>query len=256
MVENVSAFAAFIAGLLSFVSPCVLPLIPGYVSFVSGVTLDEMVGGTTMAGAPAAGGAVAVAVPTVTRRRVLLMALAFVLGFSFVFISLGATATAMGQFLMDRLRILGQIAGIVIVIFGLHTMGLLKIGWLYSERRVQVSRKPAGLIGAFVVGISFAFGWTPCIGPILAGILGIAAAQETVGQGIQLLAIYSAGLGVPFLLTALAMDRFFAAFARIRRHYRTIELVSGALLVIVGFLIFTDRFTIIARWLTPYLPTF
>jgi cytochrome c-type biogenesis protein len=264
MIENVSAFAAFAAGLLSFVSPCVLPLIPGYLSFVSGVTLDEMLGnapagpsGAALPG-PSSGGAAAVAVATspATRRRVLLMALAFVLGFSVVFVSLGATATAMGQFLMERLRILGQIAGVVIIIFGLHTMGILKIGWLYSERRVQVSRKPAGLMGAFVVGISFAFGWTPCIGPILAGILGIAAAQETVGQGIQLLAVYSAGLGVPFLLTALAMDRFFAAFATIRRHYKTIEILSGALLVIVGVLIFTDRFTIIARWLTPYLPTY
>ena len=251
MVENVSGLAAFIAGLLSFVSPCVLPLIPGYVSFVSGVTIDEMTGT-----GPGGGTAVAVASPTVSRRRVLLTAVAFVLGFSFVFISLGATATALGQFLFERLRILGKIAGVLIVIFGLHTMGLLKIGWLYSERRVQVQRKPAGLIGAFFVGISFAFGWTPCIGPILSGILAIAAAQETVGQGVQLLAIYSAGLGVPFLLTALAMNRFFAAFARIRRHYRTIEIVSGALLVVIGILIFTDRFTIIARWLTPYLPTY
>jgi cytochrome c-type biogenesis protein len=251
MVENVSALAAFIAGLLSFISPCVLPLIPGYVSFVSGVTLDEMVGT-----APATAAGVAVAAPAVSRRRVLLTALAFVLGFSFVFISLGATATALGQFLFDRLRILGKIAGVVIVIFGLHTMGLLKISWLYSERRVQVARKPAGFIGAFFVGISFAFGWTPCIGPILSGILGIAAVQETVGQGIQLLAIYSAGLGVPFLVTALAMNHFFAAFARIRRYYRAIELVSGALLVLIGILIFTDRFTIIARWLEPYLPTY
>jgi cytochrome c-type biogenesis protein len=251
MVENVSGLAAFIAGLLSFVSPCVLPLIPGYVSFVSGVTIDEMTGT-----GPGGGTAVAVASPTVSRRRVLLTAVAFVLGFSFVFISLGATATALGQFLFERLRILGKIAGVLIVIFGLHTMGLLKIGWLYSERRVQVQRKPAGLIGAFFVGISFAFGWTPCIGPILSGILAIAAAQETVGQGVQLLAIYSAGLGVPFLLTALAMNHFFAAFARIRRHYRTIEIVSGALLVVIGILIFTDRFTIIARWLTPYLPTY
>jgi len=254
MVENVSGLAAFIAGLLSFISPCVLPLIPGYVSFVSGVTIDEMTGTAPVGGGAAA--AVAVASPAVSRRRVLLTAVAFVLGFSFVFISLGATATAVGQFLFERLSILGKIAGVLIVIFGLHTMGLLRIGWLYSERRVQVDRKPTGLIGAFFVGISFAFGWTPCIGPILSGILAVAATQETVGQGVQLLAIYSAGLGVPFLLTALAMNHFFAAFARIRRHYRTIEIVSGAMLVVIGILIFTDRFTIIARWLTPYLPTY
>ena len=250
MIENVSALAAFAAGLLSFISPCVLPLIPGYVSFVSGVTLDEMTGSVP------AGAAVGVVAPAVSRRRVLLTALAFVLGFSFVFVSLGATATALGQFLFDRLRLLSQIAGVVIVLFGLHTMGILRIGWLYSERRVQVARKPAGFLGAFLVGISFAFGWTPCIGPILSGILAIAAVQDTVSQGIQLLAVYSAGLGVPVLATALAMNHFFSAFAKIRRHYRTIEIVSGALLVVIGVLIFTDRFTVIARWLTPYLPTY
>jgi cytochrome c-type biogenesis protein len=251
MVENVSGLAAFIAGLLSFVSPCVLPLIPGYVSFVSGVTLDEMTGASATSGP-----AVAVLAPAATRRRVLLTALAFVLGFSFVFVSLGATATALGQFLLEELRVLGKIAGVLIVIFGLHTMGVLRIGWLYSERRVQVNAKPAGLVGAFLVGISFAFGWTPCIGPILAGILAVASTQETVGQGIQLLAIYSAGLGLPFLATALAMNQFFAAFARIRRYYHAIEIVSGVLLVAIGVLIFTDRFTIIARWLEPYLPTY
>jgi cytochrome c-type biogenesis protein len=251
MVENVSGLAAFIAGLLSFVSPCVLPLIPGYVSFVSGVTLDEMTGASATSGP-----AVAVLAPSATRRRVLLTALAFVLGFSFVFVSLGATATALGQLLLEKLRVLGKIAGVLIVIFGLHTMGVLRIGWLYSERRVQVNAKPAGLVGAFLVGISFAFGWTPCIGPILAGILAVASTQETVGQGIQLLAIYSAGLGLPFLATALAMNQFFAAFARIRRYYHAIEIVSGVLLVAIGVLIFTDRFTIIARWLEPYLPTY
>jgi cytochrome c-type biogenesis protein len=251
MVENVSGLAAFIAGLLSFVSPCVLPLIPGYISFVSGVTLDDLTGASSTSGA-----GVAVLAPAASRRRVLLTALAFVLGFSFVFVSLGATATALGQFLLERLRVLGQIAGVLIVIFGLHTMGVFRIGWLYSERRVQVDTKPAGLLGAFLVGISFAFGWTPCIGPILAGILAVASAQETVGQGVQLLAIYSAGLGLPFLATALAMNQFFAAFARIRRYYHTIEIVSGVMLVAIGVLIFTDRFTIIARWLEPYLPTY
>jgi cytochrome c-type biogenesis protein len=204
--------------------------------------------------APGAG--VAVATPRATRRRVVLTSLCFILGFSLVFVTLGATASALGQLVMERLRILGKIAGIVLIIFGLHTMGLLRIGWLYSEKRVQVARKPAGPIGAVLVGIAFAFGWTPCIGPILAGILAIAAAQETVGQGVELLAVYSAGLGIPFLITGLAIDRFFTAFAKIRRHYRAIEFVSGGLLVAIGVLIFTDRFTIIARVLQPYLPTF
>jgi cytochrome c-type biogenesis protein len=253
-IANVSFIAAFVAGVLSFISPCVLPLIPGYLSFISGVTLDEMQG--LPAAARAGGGAVAVAAAPAGRRRVIVTSLFFILGFSLVFVSLGATASVLGQFLMERLRILGKIAGVLIIVFGLHTMGVLRIGWLYSEKRVQMARKPAGPLGALLVGVAFAFGWTPCIGPILAGILTIAAAQETIGQGVQLLAVYSAGLGIPFLLTSLAINQFFAAFARIRRHYRLIEFVSGALLVAIGILIFTDRFTIIARWLTPYLPTF
>src|SRR4051794_29519866 len=227
MVENVSILAAFVAGILSFISPCVLPLIPGYLSFISGVTLDDM------QGTVASGAGVAVATPRATRRRIMLTSLCFILGFSLVFVTLGATASALGQLVMERLRILGRIAGIVIIIFGLHTMGLLRIGWLYSEKRVQVARKPAGPIGAVLVGVAFAFGWTPCIGPILAGILAIAAAQETVGQGVELLAVYSAGLGIPFLITGLAIDQFFTAFAKIRRYYRAIEFVSGGLLVAI-----------------------
>lgn len=250
MVENPSFIAAFIAGILSFISPCVLPLIPGYLSYISGVTLDDMQG-TGSAGA---------AVMATSRRRVLAASVFFILGFTVVFVSLGAAASAIGQYLMEpgtgRFRMLSRVAGAVVILFGLHTMGVLRIGWLYSEKRVQVERKPRGLLGAFVVGLAFAFGWTPCIGPILAGILAIAGSKETVSQGVQLLAVYSLGLGVPFLLTAVAINHFFTAFARIRRHYHKIEVVSGLLLVTIGILIFTDQFTIIARWLTPYLPTF
>ena len=244
-MENVTLFAAFIAGILSFISPCVLPLIPGYLSFVSGVTLDDMRGT----------GAVAVAPPG-ARRRAVTMSVAFVLGFSLVFISLGASATAIGSLLMEHLSLLGKIAGVVIILFGLHMMGVLRIGWLYNEKRMQTSGKPAGFFGAMLVGIAFAFGWTPCIGPILAAILAVAATQESVGEGVKLLAVYSAGLGVPFIATSLAINKFFAASARIRKHYHTIEVVSGVLLVAVGILIFTNRFTIIAQFLTPYLPTF
>jgi len=195
-----------------------------------------------------------------SRRRVLIASLFFILGFSVVFVSLGAAASAIGQYLMapgtGRLRLLTKVAGAIVILFGLHTMGVLRIEWLYSEKRVQVEKKPRGVAGAFVVGLAFAFGWTPCIGPILAGILAIAGSQDTVSQGIKLLAVYSLGLGVPFLITALAINQFFTAFARIRRHYHTIEVVSGLLLVAIGVLIFTDQFTLIARWLTPYLPTF
>jgi len=243
-MDNVSLLAAFAGGILSFISPCVLPLVPGYLSFVSGLSLEQMRG----TGEAAAVGS--------RRRRIFTSSLAFVLGFSLVFIALGASASAIGQLVSGQLRLLGKIAGLVIIVFGLHTMGLLKISWLYRDTRVQSQNKPAGPIGAMLVGIAFAFGWTPCIGPILAGILAIAGAQETVGQGVRLLAVYSLGLGVPFLITALAVDRFFSAFARIRRYYRAVEIVSGALLVAIGVLIFTNRFTLIAQWLTPYLPTF
>lgn len=245
MIENVTLLAAFGAGLLSFVSPCVLPLIPGYLSYISGLSLDEMRGAGT------------VAVPThAVRSQVMLSSLAFILGFSLVFITLGASASAIGQLLMSRLSILGRIAGVIIILFGLHTMGLLRIEWLYQEKRVQTTRRPVGFFGAMLVGIAFAFGWTPCIGPILAGILAIAAAQNTIGHGVRLLAAYSLGLAVPFFATALAINRFFSAFARIRKHYHVIELASGALLVAIGVLIFTNQFTIIARTLQPYLPVY
>jgi len=252
MEENVSLLAAFGAGLLSFISPCVLPLIPGYLSYISGLSLDDMRGASVVGG----GTAVAVARPSGVRRQVVLSSLAFIVGFSLVFISLGAAASAIGQFLAERQALFNRIAGAVIVIFGLHTMGVLRIEWLYQEKRVHTSRKPAGFIGAGLVGVAFAFGWTPCIGPILAGILALAGSQETVAKGVRLLAVYSLGLGVPFLATALMIDRFFSAMGKIRRYYHTIEIVSGALLVVIGLLIFTNKFTVIAKWLTPYLPVY
>jgi len=254
-VENVSLFGAFIAGVLSFISPCVLPLIPGYLSFISGVSLEEMRGmapATTGAGSRAAGAGVSAA----AKRQVIITSLFFILGFSLVFVSLGASATVLGQYLMERLTIFGKIAGVLLILFGLHTIGVFKIPFLLNEARVQTSTKPAGMLGAVIVGISFAFGWTPCIGPILSAILLVAAQQESVNQGILLLSIYSMGLAIPFLLTALAINQFFVAFSKIRRHYRAIEIVSGLLMIVIGILIFTNRFTIIAQWLTPYLPTF
>jgi cytochrome c-type biogenesis protein len=251
-MENVTLFTAFAAGVLSFISPCVLPLIPGYLSYISGVSLEEMRGPVA-----AGGGAAAVAAPVqIINTRVMLTSLAFVVGFSLVFVSLGASATYFGQFLMERLTLLGKIAGVILVIFGLHMMGVFRIGWLYREARFQTRAKPVGFFGPLLVGIAFAFGWTPCIGPSLAGILAVAAVQDTVGEGIRLLAIYSAGLGIPFLLAAMAIEHFFTAFHKIRKHYRKIEIVSGLLLIVIGVLIFTNRFTIIAQWLTPYLPVF
>ena len=220
MEENVTLLAAFGAGLLSFISPCVLPLIPGYLSYISGLSLDEMRGTGVAAGAGGAG--VAVAASPAVRRQVVLSSLAFILGFSIVFVTLGAAASALGQFVRAQQDILSRIAGAIVIVFGLHTMGVLRIEWLYQEKRVHTARKPAGFIGATLIGIAFAFGWTPCIGPILAGILAVAGAQETVGEGVRLLAVYSLGLGVPFLATALAINRFFGAMSRIRKHYHTI----------------------------------
>jgi cytochrome c-type biogenesis protein len=252
-VENVSLFGAFIAGVLSFISPCVLPLIPGYLSFISGVSLEEMRGSAALT---TGGGTVVLdtGMTAAAKRQVIITSLFFILGFSLVFVSLGASATFLGQFLMERLTIFGKIAGVLLIVFGLHTMGVFKIGWLLQEKRVQTNTKPSTMLGATVVGISFAFGWTPCIGPILSAILLVAAQQESVGQGIVLLSVYSLGLAIPFLLTALAINQFFIAFKKIRRYYHAIEIVSGLLMVIVGVLIFTNRFTIIAQWLTPYLP--
>jgi cytochrome c-type biogenesis protein len=250
---DVSLIAAFIAGVLSFISPCVLPLVPGYLSFISGVSLDSM--RSTPGGVVGDGAVTAAAAPGIS-RQVFFASLAFVLGFSVVFITLGAAASTLGAALMSRLTLMGKIAGVLLIIFGLHTMGLLKISWLYKEKRIQTQAKPAGLAGAFVVGLAFAFGWTPCIGPILGTILALAADEGTLQRGIILLSVYSLGLGVPFLLTSLMVNQFFKAFAKIRRHYRMIEVTAGVLMVTVGVLIFTNRFTIITQYLTPYLPTF
>jgi cytochrome c-type biogenesis protein len=239
--QNVTLLAAFAAGFLSFISPCVLPLIPGYISFVSGISVDEMRGDTA---------------PATSRLQVFLTSLAFVIGFSIVFVALGASATAIGKFMFAKLPLLSKIAGIILIIFGLHTMGVFRLAFLETEKRVHAQRKPAGPLGAMLVGVAFAFGWTPCIGPILGGILAIVGSKNTVSEGITLLAVYSLGLGIPFLLTSLAINQFFTAAKRIRKHYHTIEVASGALLIAIGVLIVTGQLTIITRYLQPYLPTF
>jgi cytochrome c-type biogenesis protein len=240
--QEITLLAAFAAGFLSFVSPCVLPLIPGYISFVSGVSVEEMRGEA--------------AAPATSRLQVFVTSLAFVIGFSIVFVSLGASATAIGKFLFARLPLLSKIAGVILIVFGLHTMGVFRLAFLESEKRMHSRRKPAGPLGAVLVGIAFAFGWTPCIGPILGGILAIAGSKNSVGEGITLLAVYSLGLGIPFLLTSLAINQFFGAAKKIRRYYHAIELTSGALLIAIGLLIITGQLTIITRYLQPYLPSY
>lgn len=240
MGDNVSLVAAFGAGVLSFISPCVLPLIPGYLSFVSGVSLEEMRGD---AGRRA-------------RGQVLITSLAFVLGFSIVFVALGASASLIGGFLLRNSILFGKIAGVLVIVIGLHTMGVFRIPFLETEARMRAGSKPKTLLGAVVVGMAFGFGWTPCIGPILAGILTLAGSKDTVSEGVVMLGVYSLGLGIPFLLTAFAINGFFSASQRIRRHYHTIELVSGALLVAIGLLLFTNQMTLITRYLIPYLPVY
>src|SRR5881394_300025 len=222
--------AAFLGGLISFLSPCVLPLVPGYISLISGASVDELqsqLGASRM-------------------RAVMVNSLTFVLGFTLVFVSLGAAATSIGRLLREYKGVIGQIAGAVIIIFGLHLTGILKISALYADKRMHTVGTGKSAWGSFLVGFAFAFGWTPCIGPILAAILTIAASQRTVSKGILLLAIYSLGLAVPFLLTSLGIDRFLAFYSRFRRHLHAVEVASGVLLIVIGALFVTRHFTVLA----------
>jgi len=231
---GVSIVAAFSAGLISFLSPCVLPLVPGYISMVSGASVDELKAEDN----------------TRVLRKVLLHSLLFIAGFSIVFISLGASATWLGQVLLSRMSLLYKVAGVIIIIFGLHLTGLLRIGFLYRDKRFHSAGKPATALGAFVIGLAFAFGWTPCIGPILAAILGLAASQQTVSAGITLLAVYSLGLAIPFLLTSLGINRFLRFYDRFRVHLRQVEVFSGVILILLGAMIFTNQFTRLSGYLS------
>src|SRR5262249_51349585 len=190
--------------------------------------------------------------PATSRLQVFLTSLALVIGFAIVFVALGASATAIGKFLFARLPLLSKIAGAILIVFGLHTMGVFRIAFLEAEKRVHAQRKPAGPLGAMLVGIAFAFRWTPCIGPLRERILGIAGSRNSVGEGITLLAVSSLGLGIPFLLTSLPINQFSGAAKRIRRYYHAVELTSGALLIAIGVLILTGQLTIITRFLQPY----
>jgi len=231
---GVPLVAAFTAGLVSFLSPCVLPLVPGYISMISGASVQDLKEG---ADAP-------------LLRKVLLHSLLFIAGFSVVFVGLGASATWLGQFLISRKPILYQIAGVIIIIFGLHMTGLLKIGLLYRDKRFHSAGKGATPGGAFLIGLAFAFGWTPCIGPIFAAILTLAASQNTVYAGVILLAVYSAGLAVPFLLTSLGVNHFLRFYQRFRSHLHTVEVFGGIILIIVGAMIMTNQFTRLAGYLS------
>ncbi len=226
---------AFAAGLLSFLSPCVLPLVPSYIGFLTGMTLPEV---------------------TDRRRVALVHALLFVAGFSLVFILLGASATALGRALNYYQIWLQRIGGVLIIAFGLVCLGVIRLDVLTRERRLHLEQKPLGYLGSTLVGMAFAAGWTPCIGPVLGAILGLAATSTDLSRGMLLLAVYSAGLAVPFLVAALALESFLDWFRRFRRYLPWVMRVSGLLLVFVGVLLLSGEFTRLAGWLQGFTPDF
>lgn len=239
-MEDIGIWAAFVGGILSFASPCVLPLVPPYLSFLAGMTLDQI----TDENADSA-----------SLRHVFLNALAFVLGFALVFVAMGATASYTGQLLAQYARPLSILAGFAILIMGLHFIGLFRIGLLYREARVHVEKKPVGLFGAFVIGLAFAFGWTPCVGPILAALLFVAGAEESIWEGAALLGAYALGIGVPFLGAALFAKPFMQFMVRFRRHIGKVEKIVGSLLVVTGVLFITGSINDVGFWLLETFPS-
>ncbi|WP_186398748.1 cytochrome c biogenesis CcdA family protein [Stappia sp. P2PMeth1] len=239
MFQDVTLIGAFFAGLLSFVSPCVLPLVPPYLGFLAGVSLDELTGEGEEKADP---------------YRVFFASLAFVLGFSTVFVALGASASLIGQVVTQHIQVLGYIAGAAIIVMGLHFLGVFRIGLLYREARVHVERKPAGLVGAYVIGLAFAFGWTPCVGPILAAILFVAGSEESVSQGAILLGAYALGIGVPFLVAGLFAGPFMRFMSRFRRHMVTVERAMGVFLIVTGVAFMTGQMARLSFWLLETFP--
>lgn len=238
MTQPVGFVVAFSAGLFSFLSPCVLPLFPSYLSFVTGMSVSDLQTDLTSA----------------ARRRVLLHSITFIAGFSLVFVSLGASFSAAGQFLLDYREIIRQVGGVLIVVFGLYIAGFLKIGFLGRTQQFQIREKPAGYVGSLLVGVTFAIGWTPCVGPILGAILTLASTSENVGRGVGLLVAYSAGLGVPFLLSSLALGAFLKFFRRYRPFIPIVERGAGILLIVVGILVFTNYYLVLNTWAVSMTP--
>jgi cytochrome c-type biogenesis protein len=236
-METVGITIAFGAGVLSFLSPCVLPLVPSYLSFVTGMSLEDLQDG-------------------VNRRATLIHSLLFVAGFTGIFLLLGASASFLGQFFKVYEVWIARIGGLIIMILGLHLAGALRLTPLMREKRVHLHDKPTGYLGTVGVGAAFGAGWTPCIGPVLGAILTFAASQEHFWSGVGLLFVYSLGLAVPFLLSALALDAFLRAFARFRRFLPVIQVAAGVLLVILGLLLMTGTFSALSGYLTRFTPGF
>lgn len=232
--ENVSIIMALLAGLASFLSPCILPMIPSYLAFITGISLEELSQDQNL---------------KKVRKSVITNSLFFILGFSILFIAMGASATFLGKFLSRNIRWLEIIGGSLVVILGLHFAGLFKIKFLDREKKIHLNKKPLGLFGTVLVGMAFGAGWTPCVGPILGSILTMAAATQDIAKGIILLISYSIGLGIPFLLAGLLIHKFFEYFKTIQKYFRVITLVGGILLVIIGILLITGYFTTISSFL-------
>jgi cytochrome c-type biogenesis protein len=239
MIQNVSIPAALIAGLVSFLSPCVLPLVPPYLIYLTGATIEHVANEEA---------------EEASKRAVMISAALFVLGFSTVFVMLGASASLIGGLIRAWSAELSIIAGIVIIVMGLHFLGLTRIRLLMREGRLPIP-KPVGFWGAYIMGLAFAFGWTPCIGPILAAILSIAAAEATVAKGAGLLAVYSAGLGIPFLVAAFMVEQFSAVFARMKRHLANVERAMGILMIITGIGFLTGAISGVSIWLLETFPS-
>ncbi len=238
---DISVAGAFAAGLLSFLSPCVLPLVPPYLCFLAGVSIGELTGSDGR-------------LTSQQSRRIVVMAAMFVAGFTTVFVALGATASAVGSWITAYFDTLAIVAGALILLMGLHFLGWLRIPLLYREARFQASSRPAGLLGAYLIGLAFAFGWTPCVGPVLATVLMVAGAEGTAMRGATLLTAYALGIGLPFLLAAVFAGPFLNLLGRFRRHMPVIEKTMGAALVVTGLLFMTGTMPVLAGWLLQTFP--
>ncbi len=238
-MENPPLFVALVAGFLSFLSPCVLPLLPSYLSFITGISLEELI----QEGKDSR-----------MRKMIIIHSLIFILGFSLVFVLLGTSASLVGKIFTNYQIWITRVGGVFIIIFGLHLMGVVNLGLLQREKKIHLGRRPLGYLGSFLVGIVFAVGWSPCIGPILGAILFYAASKNSVVLGISLLATYSLGLAIPFFLSSLALEVFLEHYGKLRKHLRLVSLISGGLLVVVGVLLATNYFALLSqgfnRWLS------